>query len=1172
MTNDSIGPGLQKLRDALARGEDVDVAVLMDEYPDEELAIADEGEEPNLADLSVTRELMWLARAEVEHDAGRDASLGATLRRAREYQGVSAGDLVRAVLARGANLDSTTLEGIEANQVVDIDPAAWAAVAAELDLDGHQIVASIRIALAPLREEGEPLSGAMLSREPTREVADYLDRVRSALGIPTAAPLDDVTVTPGPARAETPAASPVRDLEDVTDVQAHIDRIFNAQPDGRAEAIRQMFVEVLDFNQGRGPVPLSGAPEGVGLPSDAERVAELDGVHVVYVALDSAATNRVRRAEVSEAARLIASDLGDDLLLVFTDRDVSQLQLVLPDLTGSRPTLRRMVVERYLPQRTAVEQIARIYRGPGDARSVPAALAEAFDVEPVTRRFFAEYKRVFEQVEQSVTGFAAGEDDERRLFVQTLFNRLMFVYFLQRKGWLDFRGDKDYLKALWSDHRENPHGADFHTARLRNLFFVGLNNPDSRDLTSGAEPLIGTPPFLNGGLFEEGDLDKREGVTVSDEAIEAVLTDLFERFNFTVMESTPFDIEVAVDPEMLGKVFEELVTGRHDSGAYYTPRPVVSFMCREALKRYLSAQAGVLSTEAIAEFVDEHRTATVDLPAARRVAEALNKVTVVDPACGSGAYLLGMMQELVELQDVLYNAGVDAKKLYDLKLEIIQHNLYGVDIDEFAVNIARLRLWLSLAIEYDGAQPEPLPNLDFKILLGDSLLAPGPSAGVSSRDAASAQMAFGRDPDRMARLDDLKGAHLRARRSEEKDLLVDEIEQIRATLREGIEAAPESALDWRVEFAEVFGQRGGFDIAIANPPYGIRIEDRRSTAIKHSDSYTNFLALATEIAPLGVVAYITPASWETGERFVNFRKFLFSSMALRTLVNLPYDVFAAAYVDTAITIGTVGGSPPEQFMLATFEKRHELDLSRIAEHLQPVAWSVVGNDTNLRVPLLGWASDLFLRIARRATRLDNLTRSRRGIEAYKYQILERERPEAVPFFLGQLHRYEIVPSADQRFVVVGDTDASYHTGPRILTRRIVSRSNRLMSALAMDAYVVKKDLYAIKPKVNETQRLIALLAILNSSLVSFLYLSRSASATKDDFRQVTLSGLRELPIIFPSESSVEAELVRLALARSNQQPNQGRALDQQIDQIVYRTYGVDESEQAAIEEWLARSG
>ena len=219
----------------------------------------------------------------------------------------------------------------------------------------------------------------------------------------------------------------------------------------------------------------------------------------------------------------------------------------------------------------------------------------------------------------------------------------MFIYFLQRKGWLDFRGDRDYLKALWNDYRQNRRETDnFHLSRLRTLFFAGLNNLGSRDLTEGTKPLIGDVPFLNGGLFDKGVLDKREGVTVPDEAIGAVLTDLLDRFNFTVMESTPFDIEVAVDPEMLGKVFEELVTGRHESGSYYTPRPVVSFMCREALKGYLEARETGLVPETIAEFVDEHRTEAIDIAAARRVAGALSKVTVVDPACGSGAYLHGL--------------------------------------------------------------------------------------------------------------------------------------------------------------------------------------------------------------------------------------------------------------------------------------------------------------------------------------------------------------------------------------------------------------------------------------------------------------------------------------------------------------------------------------------------
>ena len=124
-------------------------------------------------------------------------------------------------------------------------------------------------------------------------------------------------------------------------------------------------------------------------------------------------------------------------------------------------------------------------------------------------------------------------------------------------------------------------------------------------MTQGLATLIGDVLFLNGGLFDKGELDDLDGVTVPDSAIERVLSGLFDRFNFTVMESTPFDIEVAVDPEMLGKVFEELVTGRHDSGAYYTPRPVVSFMCREALKGYLEGNGTGADADAIVRFVDQ---------------------------------------------------------------------------------------------------------------------------------------------------------------------------------------------------------------------------------------------------------------------------------------------------------------------------------------------------------------------------------------------------------------------------------------------------------------------------------------------------------------------------------------------------------------------------------------
>ena len=120
------------------------------------------------------------------------------------------------------------------------------------------------------------------------------------------------------------------------------------------------------------------------------------------------------------------------------------------------------------------------------------------------------------------------------------------------------------------------------------------------------KPLIGDVPYLNGGLFDEDDDDRIEGITAPDKGLDAVLNDLFARFNFTITESTPIDVEVAVDPEMLGKIFEELVTGRHETGSYYTPKPIVSFMCRETLKEYLSAKLSTETQRPIERFVDNH--------------------------------------------------------------------------------------------------------------------------------------------------------------------------------------------------------------------------------------------------------------------------------------------------------------------------------------------------------------------------------------------------------------------------------------------------------------------------------------------------------------------------------------------------------------------------------------
>ena len=412
-------------------------------------------------------------------------------------------------------------------------------------------------------------------------------------------------------------------------------------------------------------------------------------------------------------------------------------------------------------------------------------------------------------------------------------------------------------------------------------------------------------------------MDRREAITVPDTAIAQVLSGLFDRFNFTVMESTPFDIEVAVDPEMLGKVFENTVNERHSKGAYYTPRPVVSFMCREALKGYLEGQDTGITSEAVARFVDAQETGSIQVAQARRIADALTSVTVVDPACGSGAYLLGMMQELIELQTALYNAGVDARALYDLKLEIIQRNLYGVDLDDFAVNIAMLRLWLSLAIDYEGDRPEPLPNLDFKVVCGDSLLGPDPSAGVE------VQGTLGQDIEQFRRLGQLKDKYMRASPGPGKERLKGEIGELREEIRQalGNVGAADGIMDWRVEFAEVFGQRRGFDIAIANPPYvqlqgnGGRLANLYrdagyQTFARTGDLYQLFYERGCQVLTpsRGLLAYITSNSWLKAEYGKSTRRYFAENHTPLRLLELGKDVFETAIVDSGIMVARLGKS------------------------------------------------------------------------------------------------------------------------------------------------------------------------------------------------------------------------------------------------------------------------
>ena len=952
---------------------------------------------------------------------------------------------------------------------------------------------------------------------------------------------------------------PIANIQDAHEVERGLQTILTApDADGRAREIRKLFVETLDFDHADLLVAL-GAAKDPNLPPDSRLLARRGGLSVLYIPLEQADDNRVKTTTASAAAKVIGDQIAEEPLLLFTNRDCDELHIIYPDLSGSRPRLQRMVAHRGQPGRTVVQQIANLWHDYGvSGKTMSEAVRNAFSVQPVTDAFFRDYKAAYDA---AVSLIAANiERVYAEQFTQTLFNRLLFVHFVSRKGWLKLNGDTDYLNALWQDYKASPSSTNFYRERLRTLFFDGLNNLQSPDPTSRVQPLIGEVPFLNGGLFEETDLDRRAVDAVPDDAIVPLLTDLFNHYNFTVMEATPLDTEVAVDPEMLGKLFEETVNERHSNGAYYTPRPVVAFMCREAIKGYLSGKnIGGLTDAKITDLVDQRNHDAITPMQAPEIYEAVKNIKAVDPACGSGAFLLGMLQEILALNDSLFRALHTSESLYDQKLDIITKNIYGADKDALAVSTAMLRLWLSLAVDYNGdGPPKPLPNLDLKMVAGDSIAGPDPQQFDFTRDIIAKS--------------GLRGdiAAYTIAHGPDKATLKQRVDTTKAQLRSSLKGvAPAGVVEWRIDFADVM-LNGGFDVVIANPPYGITVKDRRSAAIGHADSYTNFMGLAGDLAPNGIMAYITPTSWETGERFKKFRQHLFGKMALRGVVNLPYDVFETPYVDTAITIGAMGKPTPSEFRLATLDKRAELDLTQIADYMCTVNWSAVAGDEGLRVPLLDWAADLFSRVGANATPLGKITSSKRGIAEYKFDILKSQSDHALTFFDGQVQRYEVSASSKRRFVVVSESEMTFHSGARILTRRLVNRANRLSFARTDETFVVKEAILPVKPNFDDAQKLAALLAILNSSLMSFLYLSRSTAAVKDDFRQVTLSGLRELPIIFPDANAL-VELAQLVQSREKQDGNVSD-LERRIDAIIYRTYGVSVAEQDAIAEWLSRSG
>ena len=407
----------------------------------------------------------------------------------------------------------------------------------------------------------------------------------------------------------------------------------------------------------------------------------------------------------------------------------------------------------FVPRETATKRFTYLL-GPYEACTTPAHrfrqlaekreharladVMEAFSVESLNKEFFDSYKRHYdnfvahllaENISQHIFGIPvlenAKEQDKAnkpvRDFAKRLLGRVVFLYFLQKKGWLGCSktardwgdGERDFIAGLFA---RCPDKDRFHSQSLVPLFYETLNRPDRlNDIFSLTDTRV---PYLNGGLFE------RESYPVDKidfpGSLFAHLLDFLGQYNFTIDENDPDDNEVGIDPEMLGHIFENLLEDNKDKGAYYTPKAIVQYMCQQSLLYYLQGKLGEHEELVrLVRFKDAGgRDAKDDWVRrnAKQIEDLLDQVKICDPAIGSGAFPIGLLQEIYWIK-LMLDWTLDPA---ETKLKIIQNSIYGVDIDAGAVEIARLRFWLALLV--DEEQPRPLPNLDYKIMQGDSLL------------------------------------------------------------------------------------------------------------------------------------------------------------------------------------------------------------------------------------------------------------------------------------------------------------------------------------------------------------------------------------------------------------------------------------------------------------------
>lgn len=890
-------------------------------------------------------------------------------------------------------------------------------------------------------------------------------------------------------------------------------------------------------------------------------------------------------------------------------------------------------------------------------------LINRFSVEVVNKQFYSEIAACFTRL---VGGQRDGKTFNRELniygvtdqnkyaeFAVRLIGRIVFCWFLKEKK---SENGLSLIPETLLHTKDIKIAGNYYHDVLEPLFFELLNTSIPRRKGKFAQEVIYNQiPYLNGGLFSPHIDDHYKfspELQSGQYGLVTIPNDWFDRFyavlgqyNFTVDENTSYDIELSIDPEMLGRIFENLLaeinpeTGENakkSTGSFYTPRDIVDYMVDNSILEYIKTKTGLDETRLkalISYSKEDDDIASFTNSEKKAIISALYTVTVLDPACGSGAFPIGMLQKIVYMlqeidpeanlwfDEIVKGAPIYVRKAFEekfsngeldyiRKLTVIEKSIYGVDIQPIAVEIARLRCFLSLVIEQkvNDTLPNrgvhPLPSLDFKFLIANSL--------VKLPDDSSNHMGMKVDQlnifENVSHIDELKAVREEyfnadnERKSELREEFADiQKRMFQQTLSMAKNASPRySALsnwspfkneptDW-FDAEWMFGVKDGFDIVIANPPYGANIDSRleqyRKTYIKTNKNYAEIYKMFFEfgfnaLKENGHLCYITPNTYLSQPRYKDLRMFLLGTR-LMEIINLGEGVFKEVVVPVCISLlakekaeptytlrdlrikssfqGDFSSARVNEVLLETILKTKDLNLYQLDDNKNCLNFDDVFcikdagiqyHRSNIGLKNKG-GNDLFERIVSDIPTGFDLTR---------------------PIFYGKLiNRYYMEQSTDEYFNLnykkvlksnesVSFSKVAFNIVPKILWRQTASF---LRATLDENKVWFRNTIQCawIKEEYVKSISIKSALAIFNSKYIRFLY-NKLVQEAGRVFPQIKITHVKKLPIVIPQldwQKEVDSLVDKML------HEDYSETTDNLIDEKVYELYGLTPEEIALVEE------